>query len=257
MNHRPHTGLGTGLLLLRKQTARRSLHQEDDAARAIICSRVDMLKCPQARETGPPQSPLRTTVSTAKRPEPAMDPKFSGLVMRAAMTDAVLFGHDRPASTAERPTERPQGTALRTSRTLLSSTNLTVDLKRKNPHAVADAESMDAKEAKDAFARATKRLLRGTPRPALVAGLAPAPASAPPLRAVTGVQAVSALPEIAAWARRYPFYADGWYTSILASDGFGLPSGIVLDEERMNVTMTAQPTRSFPPRLSRPSQSCR
>ena len=112
-----------------------------------------------------------------------MDPKFSGLVMRAAMTDAVLFGHDRPASTAERPTERPQGTALRTSRTLLSSTNLTVDLKRKNPHAVADAESMDAKEAKDAFARATKRLLRGTPRPALVAGLAPAPASAPPLRA--------------------------------------------------------------------------
>ena len=43
------------------------------------------------------------------------------------------------------------------------------------------------------------------------------------VRAVAGVQAVASLREIAAWARRYPFYADGWYTSILAGDGVGCP----------------------------------
>ena len=60
--------------------------------------------------------------------------------------------------------------------------------------------------------------------------------SAPPLRAVAGVQAVSALPEVAAWARRYPFYADGWYTSILASDGVGLPvlAGAATPRERVD-----------------------
>ena len=115
-------------------------------------------------QAGPPQSPLRASVSTSKRPGPAMDPKFKGLVMRAAMTEAVLFHNSRPASTATRPTVASHGAALRSSRTLLSSTNLTVDLKRKPPpRADADADALDAK---DAFARATKRLLRETPRPA-------------------------------------------------------------------------------------------
>lgn len=60
--------------------------------------------------------------------------------------------------------------------------------------------------------------------------------SPPPLRAVAGVQAVASLPEVAAWARRYPFYADGWYTSILAGDGVGLPvlAGAATPRERVD-----------------------
>ena len=50
----------------------------------------------------------------------------------------------------------------------------------------------------------------------------------------------------AAPTRRAPHITTGGGDG---SDGFGLPSGIVLDEAGMNVTMTAQPTRSFPPRL--------
>ena len=69
--------------------------------------------------------------------------------------------------------------------------------------------------------------------------------SAPPLRAVAGVQAVARLPEVAAWARRYPYYADGWYTSILAGDGVGLPvlAGAATPRER--VDFAARVARKF------------
>ena len=54
----------------------------------------------------------------------------------------------------------------------------------------------------------------------------------PPFRAIAGVQAIAAVPDVAAWARRYPFYETGWYTSV-DDDGVPVIAGAATPRDRV------------------------